>query len=96
MPLDGIRYEAYKCTNCGEEILDMHQLGKLAAKYRKMRNAKEITFKKWGNSLAIRIPSEWASEHKIKAGKSGILTKDKEGFRIIPSTQKALNKTYQL
>lgn len=82
---DGIAFEAFKCQSCGEEIMNMRQLKLLADKYRKLRKAKEITFAKWGNSIAVRIPSEIAEEYKIKSGRSGIITKDKEGIKIIPS-----------
>lgn len=47
----------------------MKQLKLLANKYRKLRKAKGVIFSKWGNSLAVRIPSEIAEEYKIKAGK---------------------------
>ena len=82
---DGIEFEAYKCSSCKEEILTMNQLKVLATKYRKLQNAKRIKFAKWGNSIAIRIPSDIAEEYKISPGKQGTLTKDKEGIRIIPA-----------
>ena len=85
MEQDGIEFEAYKCSECGEEIMNMKQLKVLADKYRKLRHAKDITFAKWGNSIAVRIPSDIADEYNISAGKHGILTKDKEGIKIIPS-----------
>src|SRR3989338_4540952 len=85
MEQDGIEFEAYTCLECGEEIMDMKQLKVLAGKYRRLRNAKDITFAKWGNSIAVRIPSEIADEYNISAGKHGTLTKDKEGIRIIPT-----------
>lgn len=81
---DNIEFESLQCSSCNEEILTMKQLKNLAKKYRKLRKAKEITFAKWGNSLAVRIPSDIADEFKISAGKQGLLTKDKEGIRIIP------------
>ncbi|MEK6826572.1 MAG: AbrB/MazE/SpoVT family DNA-binding domain-containing protein [Nanoarchaeota archaeon] len=81
---DGVEFEAFKCGSCGEEIMNMKQLKLLAQKYRKLRQAKEITFSKWGNSIAVRIPTEIVNEYRIKSGKQGILTKDKEGIRIIP------------
>ena len=81
---DAVDYEYLQCTNCKEEILTMDQLKVLAKKYRKLRKAKEITFAKWGNSIAVRIPSSIAEEFKIKAGKHGLMTKDKEGIKIIP------------
>jgi len=81
---DSIGFEAFKCSACGEEMMNMRQLSALASKYRKLRKAKEITFAKWGNSIAVRIPSEIVEEYSIKPGKQGLLTKEKEGIRIIP------------
>ncbi len=82
---DGIAFEAFQCAACGEEIMTMKQLKALAGKYRKLRKAKEVTFTKWGNSLAVRIPSDIAEEFNITAGKHGTMTKDKEGIKIIPA-----------
>lgn len=82
---DGIEFEAYKCSKCGEEIMTMKQLRELASKYRKLKNAKEITFAKWGNSIAVRIPSDVVEKYDIAVGKHGTLTKEKEGIRIIPA-----------
>lgn len=79
---DNIDFEAYKCTSCGEELLDMHQLKGLATKYRELRKAKEITFAKWGNSIAVRIPVDIAEELKIRAGKHGFINTDEEGIKI--------------
>lgn len=84
MKEDGIDFEAYKCPKCGEEIMTMKQLKVLANKYRKLKNAKEIKFAKWGNSIAVRIPTDIAEEFNISVGKHGTLTKDKEGIKIIP------------
>jgi len=82
MEEDGIEFEAYKCSKCGEEIMDMKQLNVLATKYRKLRSAKEVTFAKWGNSIAVRIPKNLADEYNIKSGKQGLLTKSKKGIEI--------------
>ena len=82
---DNMEFEAYKCTKCGEELMDMRQLRSLANKYRALRKAKEITFAKWGNSIAVRIPMEYAEEFNISPGKHGLLTKDEKGIRILPS-----------
>ena len=84
MEQDGIDFEAFKCKACGEEIMDMKQLKVLANKYRTLRKAKEITFSKWGNSIAVRIPSDLVAEYKISSGKQAILTSDRKGIRIIP------------
>ena len=85
MQQDGIEFEAYRCQACGEEIMTMRQMKALASKYRKLRSAKDITFAKWGNSIAVRIPSDIADEYNISAGKRGTLTKEKEGIKIIPA-----------
>lgn len=86
---DGVEFEALKCPNCGEKIMNMSQLRVLANKYRKLRKAKEIVFAKWGNSIAVRIPNEIVEEYHIKSGKQGILTKDKDGIKITPITAKS-------
>jgi DNA-directed RNA polymerase subunit M/transcription elongation factor TFIIS len=82
---DGVTFEAFACSACGEEIMNMKQLKVLAGKYRKLRKAKEITFAKWGNSMAVRIPNDIVEEYHLSVGKQGILTKDKEGIKIIPN-----------
>ena len=84
---DGVEFEAFQCPKCGEEIMTMRQLKVLASKYQKLRHAKDITFAKWGNSIAVRIPSDIAEECNISIGKHGTLTKEKDGIKIIP-TQK--------
>ena len=81
---DDVEFDAFKCAQCGEEIMTMSKLKVLANKYRKLRQAKDVTFSKWGNSLAVRIPSDIADEFHISAGKHGILTKDKDGIKIRP------------
>lgn len=81
---DGVEFEAFKCSNCGEELLNMNQLKILADKYRTLRKSKEIAFSKWGNSIALRIPKEIVKEYNIKSGTRAILTKDKQGIKIVP------------
>ncbi|HLC58042.1 MAG TPA: hypothetical protein VJH95_05690 [Candidatus Nanoarchaeia archaeon] len=88
---DNIEFEALKCSSCGEEIMNMPQLKSLAGEYRKLRKAKEITFTKWGNSIAVRIPREITKEFNIISGGQGILTKEKEGIKIIPLCSKKLS-----
>ena len=83
---DGIEFETFKCSVCGEELMNMKQLKVLANKYRELRKAKEITFAKWGNSIAVRIPNEIVEEYHISSGSQGILIKNKEGIKIIPNS----------
>ncbi|MEK6963127.1 MAG: AbrB/MazE/SpoVT family DNA-binding domain-containing protein [Nanoarchaeota archaeon] len=81
---DGVEYEAISCVHCGESFLTMGQLDVLADKYRKLRRAKEVTFSKWGNSLAMRIPKAVAKEYKLSSGKTALLVQEKKGIRIVP------------
>ncbi len=80
---DKVSFVAYKCTKCGEELMDMEQLKELAHKYRELRKAKEITFAKWGNSLAVRIPQDFAEGLSIKEGDRALLKRTKEGLEIV-------------
>jgi DNA-directed RNA polymerase subunit M/transcription elongation factor TFIIS len=82
--IDGVSFDSYKCGKCGESIVTMPQLKALADKYRQLRKAKDVTFAKWGNSLAVRIPADVAADYNLTAGKKGVLTKEKGGIRIIP------------
>ena len=79
---DSVEFEAYKCSACGEELMDMHQLKGIASKYRELRKAKDITFAKWGNSIAVRIPMEIVQQLKIKHGAHGLITSEGEGIKI--------------
>ncbi len=83
MEPEHIPYESFQCPKCKEEILSMPQLNKLADRYKRLRKAKEITFSQWGNSIAVRIPHEIARDLHIKSGKQGLITKDKEGIKIL-------------
>lgn len=66
----------------GEEVVETQRM--IVGEVIK-RKAKEITFAKWGNSLAVRIPTEIAADLKITEGRNGILTRDKQGIRIVPA-----------
>ena len=82
---DNFTFEGFKCPKCGEELLNMEQLSKLATKYRKLKNSKKVKFAKWGNSLAIRIPKESIEKLGIREGDEGTLIQDKNGLKIIPT-----------
>jgi len=82
---DAVHFETFRCLNCGEELMDSKQLKRLAMTYRKLRTAKDITFSQWGNSIAVRIPKDIVDEFNITSGKHGLLTKDKDGIKIIPA-----------
>jgi len=80
MPREGFLYEYHQCTKCGEEVLDMKQLGRLADEYREMRKAKFAT---WGNSIGIRIPKEMTDKLKIANGTPAHISIENGGIRIV-------------
>lgn len=81
---DGVVYKYWKCTKCGDAVLDMDQLHGAAEQYRKLIRAKRAKVSKWGNALAFRIPKEIAISQKIKAGEKVRIQEEKIGFRVIP------------
>ncbi len=82
---DNVIFEAFKCSSCGEELMNMKQLKELSNKYRELRKSKESTFAKWGNSIAVRIPKEFIEGLKIKTGRRAVLKEDKGVIKIIPA-----------
>lgn len=88
MKEDNIEFEVYKCIKCGEELMNMKQLHKLAKKYRKFKKAEEITFAKWGNSIAVRIPKQFINNLHIKQGEQGLLLQEDKELKIIPQFKK--------
>lgn len=80
---EGYSYKYYRCKKCGNEVLDMAQLDKLADKYRKTKryNAK---LTKWGKSLGLRIPKELTKHYNLKDKKEVAIIPEKKGMRIIP------------
>ena len=82
---DNIEFETFKCENCGEELMDGKQLKNLASKYRRLRMAKTVSFAKWGNSIAIRIPNEFIKDYNIRPGKQAMLIKEKNSIKITPT-----------
>lgn len=81
---DNIEFDVYKCK-CGEKLMDMKQLAHLASKYRKLKNAHQVKFVKWGNSIAVRVSKNFVNELKIKPGKQGVMYKDGNELRILVS-----------
>ncbi len=81
---DGIEFEIMRCSSCKEELLTMEQLKSVADQYRQLRKAKEVTFSKWGNSIAVRIPNDVVEEYHITTGMSALLTRDKNRISLRP------------
>jgi Zn-finger nucleic acid-binding protein len=80
---DNIEFDVYECKKCGERLMDMKQLNKLANKYRKLKGAKQVKFAQWGNSLALRISKDLVNELSLKPGKGGLMYKEGKELRII-------------
>lgn len=81
---EGISYKYYKCTKCGEEIVDMKQLHDVAERYRaiKLYHAK-VT--QWGQSLGFRIPKALVLKYHFKANDEIALIPEKNSIKLIPS-----------
>lgn len=79
---EGIEYTYFKCSKCGEEILDMKQLHNVSQKYRELKrfNAK---LSNWGSSLGLRIPKELTVKYHLSNNTNITLIPDDEGIRIV-------------
>ncbi|NYZ78478.1 AbrB/MazE/SpoVT family DNA-binding domain-containing protein [Candidatus Micrarchaeota archaeon] len=78
----GIEYSALKCVSCGEEIMDLTQAKDFM---KKAEEARQVTFSKWGQAVAVRIPADVVKAFKIKVRETGKLIREKDGFKIIPT-----------
>jgi DNA-directed RNA polymerase subunit RPC12/RpoP len=81
---EGVKYNYFRCTKCGEEILDMKQLHEVAEVYREMKkfNAK---LTKWGMSLGVRIPKELVKRYNFKDDEEVTIIPEETGIKIIPA-----------
>jgi len=78
----GVEYSAFKCDDCGEQIMDFAQ----ATNYMdKAEKARQVTFSRWGQAIAIRIPVEIARAFKIKVKEKARIIAEKDGFKVIPA-----------
>ncbi len=80
---EGIEYAYYKCTKCGEEIVDMKQLHTVADTYRSLKRY-NVKLSRWGLSLGLRIPKELVEKYKLKDEEEVAIIPEKEGIKIIP------------
>ncbi len=81
---EGVEYKYFKCTKCGEEIVDMSQLHNVAEKYREMKRF-HAKISKWGMSLGLRIPKELVQKYRFKDNEEVTMIPEKEGIKIIPA-----------
>jgi len=81
---EGVDYKYFKCEKCGEEILNMKQLHKVAQVYRDMKRY-HVKISKWGMSLGLRIPKELVQKYDFKDNEEVTIVPEKEGIKIIPA-----------
>lgn len=75
--VDGLPYSYFKCKKCGDEVLTVDQLQKVAKEYREMKRFR-IKLNKWGLSLGLRIPKEIVTKYKLSDNKEVLLTEEKD------------------
>lgn len=78
---DGVKYNYYRCGSCGEEILDMKQLHKVAEEYRIMKKY-HAKLSKWGMSVGLRIPKDILRKHGLKSNQEVVIIDENNGFRV--------------
>ena len=83
----GLEYEFFRCSGCGEELVNTAQLQEVMSKTADIKtyNAK-IT--QWGQSLGIRIPKELVVQHNIASNEEVKIIPDGRGFRIVPKLKR--------
>ena len=81
---EGVEYKFFKCSKCGEEILDMKQLHNVAKRYRTMKKY-HAKLSKWGLSLGVRIPKELVSKYSLSDEEEVSIIPEKKGILIIPA-----------
>lgn len=81
---EGISYKFFKCSKCGEEIVDMKQLHNVAQKYSTMKKY-NVKLSKWGLSVGLRIPKELAKKYNFRDDKEVIIIPEKKGIMVVPS-----------
>jgi hypothetical protein len=77
---DGISYNYWKCSKCGEDVLTMDQLHELAEKEKKLLTVK---ISKWGNAVAMRIPKKIVETYNLVPGKEATIIPEKTGFKVV-------------
>ena len=80
---DGISYTYFRCSNCGEEILNMAQLHKVAEGYRAIKRF-NARLSRWGLSLGLRIPKELVKKYRLRSDKNVTIIPEKGSIKIIP------------
>lgn len=81
---EGVSYQYYRCSSCGEEIVGMKQLHHVAEKYRALKTY-YANVTRWGMSLGLRVPKELVEKYHLKPDSKVKMIPEKEGIKIIPA-----------
>ena len=81
---EGVTYNYFKCDKCGEEIVDMKQLHKVAEKYRIMKTY-NVKLSKWGLSVGLRIPKDLIKKYHLGNDKEVRIIPEEGRFIVMPS-----------
>jgi len=81
---EGISYNYFKCNKCGEEIVDMKQLHKVAEKFRIIKSY-HVKLSKWGLSIGLRIPKELVKKYHFKNNGKVSIIPEERSIKIVPS-----------
>lgn len=79
---EGVGYSYYKCTNCGEEIVNMQQLHDVAEAYRTLKRY-NVRLSRWGMSLGLRIPKDLVQRYGLKNTAEVSIIPEKKGMKIV-------------
>jgi len=79
---ENINYKYYKCSKCGEEIVNMKQLHDVAEKYMTMKTY-HVKLSKWGLSVGLRIPKELTKKYRLKDDEEVKIIPEDKGFRVL-------------
>ena len=78
---NGLDYDAYTCSSCGDTIFTMEQARSFMTA---VEAARQVTFSKWGDNLAVRIPADVVRRLGLKPKGKGRLVEKGKGFTIFP------------
>jgi DNA-directed RNA polymerase subunit M/transcription elongation factor TFIIS len=81
---EGVSYSYFKCSKCGEEIVNMKQLHAVAEKYRTIKKY-HVKASRWGLSLGVRIPKDLVEKYHFEDNKEVLMIPEKNGIKIIPA-----------
>ena len=79
---EGFSYNYFKCSKCGEEVVNMKQLHNVAEKYRVMKSY-HVKLSKWGLSIGLRIPKEVAERYDFRDKREVSIIPEEKGIKII-------------